>query len=232
MRVRPFSWSVPMSRLISRLCRSSFRSRFGSCCEKNVPRSYGGMWTLTSHASPPRRRTKPSPRLHPFVRMLLTSVPVRTTPASILSTNEYSWKARRFEVIGLMPSSATLTDRFRGLELRQESRLALRVERAVFAAKRALDLHDAPAPALHLAFDDERHVGRYCFSETHFDACGHRALAGRDRGVGHRFIEERRDDTAVHDVRPSAEIAPRQNAAFRGAVAVVERHPQADLVVG
>src|SRR4029077_3679180 len=64
----------------------------------------------------------------------------------------------------------------------------------------------------------------------HFDPRRDGAYAGPDRRVCHRLIEQRDEDAAVHDRRPSVELGSRHDPAARGTVAVFEGHAQAAVV--
>ena len=79
--VRPPSFTLAVSFAISSLLSSSLRIRRGAWLV-HVPWEYSGMWTLCSHTSPSVTCAKPSTSDARPARSALTSVPVRTMPAS------------------------------------------------------------------------------------------------------------------------------------------------------
>src|SRR3954452_19658492 len=85
---RPRSWSI------SDRWRRSFRIRFGSWLYR-LPPSNGAMCAPTSHASPCSIRAYASERFAFPARSDLISVPVRTMPASNVSSMVKSWRALR-----------------------------------------------------------------------------------------------------------------------------------------
>ena len=96
--VNPFAFVLPRSWSIWVRWSSSFRSRFGSWFSR-LALSHGAMWAPTSQASPRSIRAKASARLILPALIDLISVPDSATPASIVSSIENSWRARRLTAI-------------------------------------------------------------------------------------------------------------------------------------
>src|ERR1700694_1852804 len=107
------------------------------------------MWTLSSQPSLSLIRTKPSTSEQPLARRLLTSVPLKTMPASIVSRIKYSWNALRLDAIALVPARAS----WGAAVISDKPPMAFRVDGSVFPADGGDQRQHAAAASFQPAFE-------------------------------------------------------------------------------